>query len=200
MRYAGRRRWPLIVPRTDAGGLLQILAGVGDGTGECATLLCMATLPATAANNPRGRGSVQALIPGRGVRALVTAVPIVVPVGMRALFPVLARRLGTRRGHLTGFAVYWTVCYLLPLGLLGRTRVRALLRHPACPLPSPRWLAAAALLVPPLGAAGSELAPELGNADPAVVATAASVAVVNAAGEELLWRGLFVATFPAAVA
>src|SRR5215213_2711817 len=84
MRYAGRRRWPLIVPRTDAGGLLQILAGVGDGTGECATLLCMATLPATAANNPRGRGSVQALIPGRGVRALVTAVPIVVPVGMRA--------------------------------------------------------------------------------------------------------------------
>jgi hypothetical protein len=156
----------------------------------------MPTLPATAANNPRGRGSVQALIPGRGVRALVTAVPIVVPVGMRALFPVLARRLGTRRGHLTGFAVYWTVCYLLPLGLLGRTRVRALLRQPARPLPSPRWLAAAALLVPPLGAAGSELAPELGNADPAVVATAASVAVVNAAGEELLWRGLFVATFP----
>jgi hypothetical protein len=47
-----------------------------------------------------------------------------------------------------------------------------------------------------LGAAGSELAPELGNAGPAVVATAASVAVVNAAGEELLWRGLFVATFP----
>ena len=156
----------------------------------------MPTLPATAASNPRGRGSVQALIPGRGVRALVTAVPIVVPVGMRALFPVLARRLGTRRGHLTGFAVYWTVCYLLPLGLLGRTRVRALLRQPARPLPSPRWLAAAALLVPPLGAAGSELAPELGNADPAVVATAASVAVVNAAGEELLWRGLFVATFP----
>ena len=156
----------------------------------------MPTLPATAASNPRGRGSVQALIPGRGVRALVTAVPIVVPVGMRALFPVLARRLGTRRGHLTGFAVYWTVCYLLPLGLLGRTRVRALLRQPARPLPSPRWLAAAALLVPPLGAAGSELAPELGNADPAVVATAAGVAVVNAAGEELLWRGLFVATFP----
>jgi hypothetical protein len=83
-----------------------------------------------------------------------------------------------------------------PLGLLGRTRVRALLRQPARPLPSPRWLAAAALLVPPLGAAGSELAPELGNAGPAVVATAASVAVVNAAGEELLWRGLFVATFP----
>lgn len=134
--------------------------------------------------------------PGRGIRAIVAAVPVVVPVGMRALFPVLARRLGPRRGHLTGFAAYWAACYLLPLGLLGRDRVRALLRQPAGPLPSPRWLTVAALLVPPLGAAGTELAPQLRNADPAVLATAAGVAVVNAAGEELLWRGLFVAAFP----
>jgi membrane protease YdiL (CAAX protease family) len=34
------------------------------------------------------------------------------------------------------------------------------------------------------------------GADPAVLATAAGVAVVNAAGEELLWRGLFVTAFP----
>ena len=47
-----------------------------------------------------------------------------------------------------------------------------------------------------MGAAGTELAPQLRNADPAVLATAAGVAVVNAAGEELLWRGLFVAAFP----
>ena len=126
----------------------------------------------------------------------MTAVPVLVPVGMRGLFPVLARRLGPRRGHLTGFAVYWAACYLLPLGLLGRDRVRALLRQPARPLPRPRWLAAAALLVPPLGAAGTELAPQLRHADPAVLATAVGVAVVNAAGEELLWRGLFVAAFP----
>jgi Type II CAAX prenyl endopeptidase Rce1-like len=47
-----------------------------------------------------------------------------------------------------------------------------------------------------LGAAGTELAPELRHTDPAVMATAAGVAVVNAVGEELLWRGLFVAAFP----
>jgi fucose permease len=39
---------------------------------------------------------------------------------MRLLFPALARRLGTRRGYLTGFAVYWAGCYLLTFGLLGR--------------------------------------------------------------------------------
>jgi hypothetical protein len=74
-----------------------------------------------------------------------------VPVSMRAVFLILARRLGPRRGHVTGFAVYWAACYLLPFGLLGRDRVRALLRQPARPLPNPRWLTAAALLVPRVG-------------------------------------------------
>jgi hypothetical protein len=158
-------------------------------------LWCMRTL-STAAGKARGRGPAQALAPRRGIRTLVTGIPLVVPLGMRALFPALARRLGQRRGHLTGFALYWTACYLLPLGLLGRDRVTALLRQPGHPLPSPRWLAAAALLVPPLGAVGTELAPELRKADPALLATAASVAAINATGEELLWRGLFVAAFP----
>jgi hypothetical protein len=144
---------------------------------------------------PDGMGGVSAR-PGQGVRATVAVVPVVVPVGLRALFGVLARRLGPRRGHLTGFAVYWAACYLLPLGLLGPHRVRALLRHPAGRLPHPRSLAVAALLVPPLGAAGTELAPQLRSADLAVLATAAGAAVVNATGEELLWRGLFVAAFP----
>src|SRR5512132_133404 len=106
-------------------------------------------------------------------RTLVTTVPVIVPLTMRLLFPTLARRLGTRRGYLTGFAVYWAGCYLLTLGLLGRRRVQALLRRPTQPLPSPRWLAAAVLLGPPVGGASTELLPQLGTADPAVLATAA---------------------------
>jgi hypothetical protein len=129
-------------------------------------------------------------------RAVVTALPVVVPIGMRVLFPALARRLGNRRGHLTGFALYWAGCYLVPLGLLGWRRVRGLLREPGGPLPPPRRLAAAALLVPPLGAVATELAPRARAAGPMLLATAAGAAVVNATGEELLWRGLFVATFP----
>jgi hypothetical protein len=70
------------------------------------------------------------------------------------------------------------------------------LAQPAHRLPTPRWLPAAALLVPPLGAAGTELLPQLRNADPAVLAIAVTVANVNAAAEELLWHSLFVATFP----
>ena len=101
-------------------------------------------------------------------RIQVLAVPLVVPVGMRLLFAVLARRLGRRRGYLAGFACYWAGCYLLP----------------------------PALLVPPLGAAGTQLIPALGQADPAQLGTAGALAAVNATGEELLWRGLFVVMFP----
>jgi hypothetical protein len=132
----------------------------------------------------------------RTARALTLAIPLVVPVGMRLLFPLLARRLGARRGYLAGFAVYWAGCYLVPLVLLGHRRVRALLLEPAGPLPRPGWLGAMALVVPPLGAVGTELLPALRRADPALVATAGVVAAVNATGEELLWRGLFVAAFP----
>lgn len=145
-----------------------------------------------------GTGTATSAAPGRRrvTRTLVPAVPVVVPLTMRLLFPALARRLGTRRGYLAGFGLYWAGCYLLTIGLLGRHQVQALVRHPARPLPSPRWLPTAALLVPPLGAASTELLPQLRTADPAVLAAAATIASVNAAAEELLWHGLFVATFP----
>jgi hypothetical protein len=132
----------------------------------------------------------------RTARALTLAIPLVVPAGMRTLFPMLARRLGDRRGYLAGFAVYWAGCYLVPVALVGPRRIWPLLREPPDPLPGPRWLAALALLVPPLGAAGTELLPALRGADPALVATAGATAAVNATGEELLWRGVFVVTFP----
>jgi hypothetical protein len=149
-----------------------------------------------AAAGPRGRIEEPEATARPPISGLTQAMPLVVPVGMRVLFPLLARRLGARRGYLAGFAVYWVGCYLVPLALLGRRRVRALLLEPAGPLPRPRWLGAMALVVPPLGAVGAELLPALRGADPALVATAGVVAAVNATGEELLWRGLFVATFP----
>ena len=141
---------------------------------------------------PRGRGAGEVLARRPGAEAVTLAVPVVVPLGMRVVFGMLARRLGARRGYLAGFVCYWAGCYLLPVALLGRRQVAALLRQPAGLLPRPRWLAALALLVPPLGAAGTQLLPELGQADRAQLATAGVLAAVNATGEELLWRGLFV--------
>jgi hypothetical protein len=166
--------------------LLETLVCPGWRLCDCAMLRYMRT--AIAAANSKG--------PRRGGGVLVTGLPVMVSLGMRVLFPALARRLGGRRGHLAGFAVYWAGCYLVPLALLGRGRVKTLLRQPGRPLPSPRWLAVTVLLVPPLGALGTELAPQVRKADPVLLGTAASVATINATAEELLWRGLFIATFP----
>ena len=150
-----------------------------------------------AVGRPRGpTEELETRAPRRTGRALALAIPVVVPAGMRVLFPLLVRRLGARRGYLAGFGVYWAGCYLVPAALLGRRRVWALLGKTPESLPRPRWLGALALAVPPLGAVGTELLPALREADPALVATAGAVAAVNATGEELLWRGLFVATFP----
>jgi hypothetical protein len=149
-----------------------------------------------APGGPRGRGAGEVLARRPGAEAVTLAIPVVVPLAMRVVFGMLARRLGARRGYLAGFACYWAACYLLPTALLGHRQVAALLRQPAGPLPRPRWLAALALLVPPLGAAGTQLLPGLGQADPAQLATAGALAAVNATGEELLWRGLFVVGFP----
>jgi membrane protease YdiL (CAAX protease family) len=157
----------------------------------------MGKAPVSAAAGRRERSEgLASMVRRPTTQASILAIPAVMPAGMRVLFPMLARRLGARRGYLAGFGIYWAGCYLVPLALVGRRRIAALLGRPADPLPRPRWLGALALLVPPLGAAGTELRPALGQADPALVATAGAVAVVNAAGEELLWRGLFVATFP----
>ena len=150
-----------------------------------------------AVGGPRSRiEELEATAHPRTTRALTLAIPLVVPAGMRALFPMLARRLGARRGYLAAFGVYWGGCYLVPVALLGRRRIWSLLGKTPESLPRPRWLGALALLVPPLGAVGTELLPALRGADPALVATAGAVAAINATGEELLWRGLFVATFP----
>jgi membrane protease YdiL (CAAX protease family) len=48
----------------------------------------------------------------------------------------------------------------------------------------------------PVGAIATRLLPELGAADVTMIVTIAGVGVVNAALEELLWRGVFVALWP----
>jgi hypothetical protein len=89
---------------------------------------------------------------------------------------------GTRRGHMEA-----------PELRAQRRAARALTLAIPLVVPRPSWLGALALL---LGAAGTELLPALGGADPALVATAGAMAAVNATREVLLWQGLFVAIFP----
>src|SRR3954463_4912250 len=55
----------------------------------------------------------------RARRAIVTALPVAVPVAMRATFPALAGRYGRHRGYLAGVGVYWALCFGIPLAVMG---------------------------------------------------------------------------------
>ena len=63
----------------------------------------MPTVTAIAASNPDEREPVG---PSRGVRALATVAPVVVLLGMRGLFPVLAAGRDHGGATLRGFAIY----------------------------------------------------------------------------------------------
>jgi len=125
-------------------------------------------------------------------RALLAA-PILVPVSMAGAFALLQRLLGPRRAYNASFALYWTGwCLAFPLWLAGPRRVLRLLRDGA--RPSAAELALLAL--PVAGAAATELVPNRPAIDPKVAAVMIGTAVVNATGEELLWRGAYLDAFP----
>ena len=129
--------------------------------------------------------------------AAAAALPVAVPPAMTLLFHRLSRRYGNTRGYRAGMIAYWMLCAGLPLAIAGPRRLSRLLDAPRGPLPQPRWLAMAALVVPPAGAIATELVPQLRHTTGRGVATAVAVGVTNAMAEELLWRALPVAMFPA---
>jgi uncharacterized protein len=130
-------------------------------------------------------------------RAAALAAPAVLPLAMTAVFKVAADRWGPHAGYLAGFGVYWASCAVLSIGILGRKRIAALFGAARPPLGIPAAAGAAVLLLWPMaGAVATRFVPELGGASAAMVATALSVAVVNAACEELLWRGVYISLWP----
>jgi membrane protease YdiL (CAAX protease family) len=114
-----------------------------------------------------------------------------------AAFRWFAHLWGARPGYFAGFLFYWCVwCLALPLALLGRARVRALLRPPPIPLRRQGPVIALSLVVPVVLVYAYEFPRVIGMATPIVLAGSAAIALVNGALEELLWRGAFVEVFP----
>jgi len=121
------------------------------------------------------------------------AAPVLVPASMSALFAVLARRQPPRRAYNVGFGAYWLGwCLAFPLWAIGPRRAIGVLTRGRRPAAGD----AVALLLPVLGAAASELFPHRRLVRGRVLAVMATTAAVNAAAEEMLWRGVFLEEFP----
>jgi membrane protease YdiL (CAAX protease family) len=126
-------------------------------------------------------------------RAAVLAVPAVLPLSMAAIFGGLSHRLSPRAAYNVGFGVYWLAwCFGFPALILGPRRAVRLLTQGRRPSGVEMLL----LLVPVAGAVGTEVLPNRKKIDARVAAVMVAAGLLNATGEELLWRGVFLEEFP----
>lgn len=127
---------------------------------------------------------------------LVLLLPVPLTLSMAAAFWAFPRWLGTELGYVSCFLVYWLLwCLAVPSILIGRDGIRSLL-SPARPLfDRPNWVAAALWVLVTLVALVMYL-PSALQAPGLLLAIAVPVAVANGFLEELLWRGLYLRTFP----
>jgi membrane protease YdiL (CAAX protease family) len=140
--------------------------------------------------------------PGRASLGLDTAVlkcgavlaaPAAVPLSMAAVFGWLSGRLPPRTAYNVGFAIYWLGwCIGFPLLMLGPRRAARLLSQARRPSRPETLL----LLLPVAGAVSTELLPNRKQIDGSVAVIMAATGALNATGEELLWRGVFLERFP----
>jgi membrane protease YdiL (CAAX protease family) len=126
-------------------------------------------------------------------RAVLVATPALVPLSMGAVFAYLGRRASPPVAYNVGFALYWAGwCFTFPVWALGPRRAMRGIRHGT----APTALEATVLIVPPFGAVATELWGNRAAVDLPTAAVMLSTGMVNALGEELLWRQVFVEEFP----
>jgi membrane protease YdiL (CAAX protease family) len=108
--------------------------------------------------------------------------------------------LGPEPGYFAGFLFYWVAwCLGFPLLILGPRRLGRLFHDTRPRLGKPTWAGALALGLPPVIGFGAAFPSAIAGATGLEVMASAVLAAVNATAEEILWRGLFVETFPSEV-
>jgi membrane protease YdiL (CAAX protease family) len=130
-------------------------------------------------------------------RYWLLALPVGLIISTALVFTNLGEWLGQDAGYILGFVFYWVVwCYGVPLMYLGVGGFTDLFRE-RVPLLTRRNLAAVLLLVViTLVTVITYFIPGLGSTTGIVLLIAIPIEIVQGAGEEVFWRGLFLRAFP----
>jgi CAAX protease family protein len=127
--------------------------------------------------------------------ALLVLPLILIPSAV-LVFNLSSKRLGKEAGYLLGFLFYWIVwCLLLPLILLGKDGFLFLFVDMTPLFSGPNWLATVLFVVITLVSLVMYGKGFL-RASLTLILVVIPMATINGICEELLWRGLYVQTFP----
>jgi hypothetical protein len=130
-------------------------------------------------------------------RRIIIAIPPLLIVTMYGAFRFLTAWLGIPSGYLVAFAVYWIFwCILVPTSLLGLHSTFNLFRESKLPFNRLGATTHVLLWWPVVVPFAYSFLPRIGSAPFFVAIASLVLGIVIGVTEELLWRGLFVATFP----
>jgi hypothetical protein len=127
---------------------------------------------------------------------LLLMIPIALIPSMAFVFSRLSQRMGKHKGYLLGFLFYWIFwCLLVPMLLLGTDGFLSLFVERTPLLSRPNWLVAVLFTFITL-ITFFMYGKNFIKARWTLILIAIPIATINGICEEILWRGLYVKSFP----
>lgn len=126
-----------------------------------------------------------------GKQLFLVLLPVLLIVSTYFAFQFFVGAFGLKPGYLAGFLFYWIFwCFIIPLILVGPGGIAGLFKKPE--KTGLGWLNIVLLIIPcALAIFGGPFFGRLPKTDLVIVLLSLAIAVVNAFGEEVLWRGVF---------
>ena len=127
--------------------------------------------------------------------ALIVA-PVLILICELFAFLWFTKWFGFTRGYLVAFMLYWIICLILSLWIVGYDGFKNLFHFTSAPFGKPAMLGIILLILPPLLAGLTAFRVNIQRVSFLILLVSAGLALVNGTLEEVLWRGAYVTVFP----
>lgn len=130
-------------------------------------------------------------------KLIMLIVPVIVLLTTYFIFKIFVGRYGMKLGYFLGFVFYWIVwCFIFPLFIIGIDGIKNIFRKVSNPFGKPAWLGLLVLLIPPFLAGSTAFVKKFNIINSLILLGSLGLAIINATGEEILWRGVYNRIFP----
>lgn len=126
---------------------------------------------------------------------ILVILPLVLIISTYITFSSLGKILNLKLAYFISFMIYWIFwCCIIPLLILGVEEFKDIFKKVHNPFGKPSWCGILLLLLPPILAL-TAFVKRLPDSNFLIIIGSLAIAVVNATGEEILWRGAYIKNF-----